>query len=92
VLHVDIGIGSVVELPVEETARRWKETTAQWPLVSAIFDGITRDSFMARHRANHVSIAYAPTREQAVQALAVKAAVFDALGIRVHLCGAVDIG
>jgi hypothetical protein len=91
-LHVDLGLGSVIELPPEETARRWRETTPQWPLVSAVFDGITRDSFMARHRANHISIAYAPTREQSKQALAVKAAMLEALGINVHLCGSVDIG
>jgi hypothetical protein len=89
-LHVDIGLGSVVALPAEETERRWKQTTLQWPMVSATFDGISRDAFMARHRANHVNIAYAPDEKQALQALAVKAAMFDALGVRVHLCGAVS--
>jgi L-fucose isomerase-like protein len=91
-LHADIGLGSVIELPVAETERRWKQTTPQWPLVSAIFDGISRDSFMARHRANHVSIAYAESAEDAERALAVKAAMFHALGIRVHLCGSVNVG
>ncbi len=90
-LHVDLGIGSVVSLPEEETNRRWQETTSVWPLVSAIFHGIDRDSFMARHRANHVSIAYTPTLEDAHQAIAVKAAMFDALGIKVHLCGDVPL-
>jgi hypothetical protein len=89
-LHVDIGLGSVVALPAEETERRWKQTTLQWPMVSATFDGISRNAFMARHRANHVNIAYAPDEKQALQALAVKAAMFDALGVRVHLCGAVS--
>jgi hypothetical protein len=56
-------------------------------MVSATFDGISRNAFMARHRANHVNIAYAPDEKQALQALAVKAAMFDALGVRVHLCG-----
>lgn len=86
-LHVDMGLGSVIQLPAEETARRWKNTTSQWPMVSATFDDISRDSFMARHRANHVNIAYAPS-EQAATALAVKAAMFHELGVRVHLCGA----
>ena len=45
---------------------------------------------MARHRANHVNIAYAPDETRAAQALAVKAAMFDALGVRVHLCGTID--
>jgi hypothetical protein len=89
-LHVDIGLGSVVTLPDQETARRWKQTTRQWPMVSVIFDGVSRNSFMARHRANHVNIAYAPDEKQAVEALAVKAAMFHALGVQVHLCGAVD--
>jgi L-fucose isomerase-like protein len=89
-LHVDIGLGSVIELPPEETQRRWKQTTTQWPMVSAVFDGVSRDSFMARHRANHVNIAYAPDAEKAAHALAVKAAMFDSLGVRVHLCGAVN--
>jgi len=90
-LHVDIGRGTVVELPAEETARRWKNTTSQWPLVSAIFRGITRDAFMARHRANHVSIAYAPDAASAAKALAVKAAMFHEMGVKVHLCGEIQL-
>jgi L-fucose isomerase-like protein len=86
-LHVDIGLGAVVTLPQEESNRRWAETTPVWPLVNAVFHGIGRDSFMARHRANHVSIAYAPSPAEAERAMMVKAAMFDALGIKVHLCG-----
>jgi hypothetical protein len=56
-------------------------------MVSAVFDGISRDSFMARHRANHVNIAYAADAKQAAHALAVKAAMFHALGVQVHVCG-----
>ncbi|HEU5340999.1 fucose isomerase [Edaphobacter sp.] len=89
-LHVDAGLGSVVELPRDETMRRWNQTTTQWPMVSAVFDGVSRDAFMARHRANHVNIVYAPDAKAAAQALAVKAAMFDALGIKVHLCGTVS--
>lgn len=88
-LHVDMGRGSVVALPEEETMRRWKQTTIQWPMVSAVLDGISRDSFMARHRANHVNIAYAPDAKSANRALALKAAMFFALGVQVHLCGQV---
>jgi hypothetical protein len=32
-------------------------------------------------------VAYAPSAEDADRALVAKAAAFDALGIRVHLCG-----
>jgi hypothetical protein len=89
-LHVDMGLGSVIRLPPQETARRWGQTTPQWPLVSAIFHGISRDSFMARHRANHVNIAYAPDLAGARKALAAKAAMFNALGVQVHICGEVS--
>lgn len=87
-LQVDLGLGSVVELPSEETQRRWSQTTTQWPMVNAVFHGVSRDALMARHRANHVNIAYVPRVENAANALAVKAAMFHALGVRVHLCGA----
>lgn len=90
-LHVDMGRGSVVALPQQEVERRWRNTTPQWPLVNAVFHGISRDAFMARHRANHVSIAYARDAEGARRALATKAAMFDALGVCVHLCGDVDL-
>ncbi len=91
-LHADIGRGAVVELPGEEVDRRWKHTTPQWPMVSAVFPGISRDAFMARHRANHVNIAYASDADTANKALAVKAAMFDSLGVRVHLCGPAGLG
>jgi hypothetical protein len=45
---------------------------------------------MARHCANHVSNAYTPTPEDGTKALDVKAAIFQDLGVAVHLCGATD--
>ena len=90
-LHVDIGLGTVIELPQGEMERRWKETTLQWPMVSAVFDGVTRDQFMARHRANHVNIAYANDDKSAIHALAVKSAMFHSLGVQVHVCGKVPL-
>jgi hypothetical protein len=42
---------------------------------------------MARHHANHVNVAYAPTAEIADRALQAKAAMFAELGVQVHLCG-----
>ena len=86
-LHVDLGRGTVVSLPEAETERRWRETTYQWPIVHTVFHGIDRNQFMARHRANHVSIAYAPTPADADKTLALKAAMFAELGVQVHLCG-----
>jgi hypothetical protein len=90
VLNLDIGRATVVELPEEETERRWKATTPQWPIMHAVLHGITRDQFMARHKANHLQVAYAPDGETADRALLAKAATFAGLGVRVHLCGDVD--
>jgi hypothetical protein len=47
---------------------------------------------MARHRANHVNVAYAPSAEMADKALATKAAMLAELGITVHLCGITQNG
>jgi len=86
-LHADLGRATVVTLPAAETERRWRETTYQWPIMHARMHGITRDQFMARHRANHLNVAYAPSPQEADAALATKAAMFAELGIAVHLCG-----
>jgi len=91
-LHVDIGRGHVVELPEEETERRWRATDYAWPIVHGVLHGITRDQFMARHKANHIQIVYAPDAAAADRALAAKAAMFDAMGVQVHLCGDVAVG
>jgi hypothetical protein len=71
---------------------RWNSTTPQWPIMSAILHGVSRDQFMARHKANHVQVAYAPSAHIADQALAAKAAMFAEMGIAVHLCGDVKTG
>jgi L-fucose isomerase-like protein len=89
-LHADIGRGSVVDLPDEETQYRWNSTTSQWPMVNAVFHGIERNDLMARHRANHINIAYADDARSANTALAVKVAMMHEMGINVHLCG--DVG
>ena len=86
-LHCDIGRGTVVSLPAAETERRWRETTVQWPIVHTILHGVSQNQMMARHRANHVNVAYAPSEEAAGKALATKAAMLAELGIHVHLCG-----
>jgi L-fucose isomerase-like protein len=86
-LHVDIGRGRAIELPAEETERRWQATTSQWPMMHAVLTGVTRDQMMARHRANHVQVAYADDEASSDRALAAKAAMFDSMGVKVHLCG-----
>jgi hypothetical protein len=86
-LHVDIGRATAIELPPQETERRLKSVTPQWPIMHTLLHGVTRDQFMARHHANHVNVAYAPTAEAADNALAAKAAMFAELGVHVHRCG-----
>ncbi len=89
-LHCDLGVAEVVELPPEETERRWKETTPQWPIMHTVLKGISRDQMMARHKANHIQVVYAPSEKQAHRACRIKAAALAELGIKVHFCGEVN--
>lgn len=91
ILHADIGRASVVELPIEETKRRWAATTPQWPIMHAVLHGVSRDQMMSRHKANHIQVAYAPDADTADRALAAKASAFAHLGLRVHLCGTTSL-
>jgi hypothetical protein len=91
-LQADMGRGTVVALPREEMEFRWKSTTPQWPIMSAVLHGVSRDQFMARHKANHIQVAYAPSAETADKALTAKAVMFTEMGIAVHLCGDVKVG
>jgi L-fucose isomerase-like protein len=86
-LKADIGRAKAIELPQEETERRWRITTAQWPIMHAVTYGVTRDQLMARHKSNHVQVAYAPDAAGANRALAVKAAMFREMGLEVSVCG-----
>jgi hypothetical protein len=86
-LKADLGRGGVVDLPRQETERRWKMTTPQWPIMHAVTYGMTRDQLMGRHKANHIQVAYAPDPAGADRALAAKAAMFHEIGIDVFLCG-----
>lgn len=86
-LKADLGRAGVVELPQEETQRRWRITTPQWPIMHAVTYGISRDQMMGRHKANHIQVAYAPDADSANTGLAAKAAAFRELGIEVSICG-----
>ena len=86
-LKMDIGRAGVVELPPEETQRRWDATTPQWPIMHAVTYGITRDQMMGRHKANHIQVVYANSPEDADRAMLAKAALANALGIDVAICG-----
>jgi L-fucose isomerase, second N-terminal domain. len=91
VLHADIGRGHVADLPEDETQRRLNATDPQWPIMHAVLHGVSRDQLMARHKANHAQVVYAPDAQMADKALIAKAAMFRELGIRVHVCGDVDV-
>lgn len=87
VLHVDLGRASAVELPEAETRRRLEATNEQWPIMHAVLHGVDRDQLMARHKANHLNVVYAPDAATADAALHAKAVAFAELGLTVHLCG-----
>jgi hypothetical protein len=86
-VHADLGRATAVELPEGETQRRWEATTPEWPIMHAVLHGVTRDQMMARHKANHINVVYAPTPEDADKALAAKAAMLAEMGMEVHFCG-----
>jgi hypothetical protein len=90
-LHCDLGVGEAAKLPEKETQRRWRETTPQWPIMHAVLNGVTRDQMMARHKANHIQVVYAPNAKQAHCACRIKAAMLAELGLEVHLCGNVAL-
>jgi hypothetical protein len=84
---MDLGRAQVITLPAAETARRWKETTEQWPIMHAVTYGVSRDQMMARHKANHIQVAYADSAKAADLALYAKATLAAELGLVVNLCG-----
>jgi hypothetical protein len=91
ILQADLFRATVVELTAEETQRRKQATNPEWPIAHVVLHGISRDQFMARHKANHAQLVYAPDAATADKALAAKAAMFDRIGITVNLTGDVDL-
>ena len=87
-LVMDIGRLHAIALPPEEMNRRWNATTSQWPIMNAVLHGVTPEQFMAKHQSNHIQVVYADGCEMARRALAAKASMAQAMGIKVNLCGA----
>jgi len=56
-------------------------------VMHAVMYGVSRDQMMAKHKANHIQVAYAPDAAGANRALAAKAAMFREMGIQVNVCG-----
>ena len=86
-LKMDLGRAKVITLPQAETERRWQETTVQWPIMHAVTYGVSRNQMMARHKANHIQVAYANSAREADLALYAKAALAAELGLEVCVCG-----
>jgi len=86
-LCFDTGLAEVVELPDAETQERWQLTSPEWPIMHAVLKGITRDQMMARHKSNHIQVAYAPNKAGAKKAMYAKAAAMAELGLEVSICG-----
>ncbi len=86
-LNIDIGRAKVVKLPPQETQRRLNATTPQWPIMHAVTYGVSRDQMMARHKSNHIQVAYTKSSTDADEAALVKAAMAEKLGLVVNLCG-----
>ena len=86
-LKMDLGRAKVIELPEEETRRRLEATTPQWPIMHAVTYGVSRDQMMARHKANHINVAYATDAKQADNCLYAKAELANQMGMEVYLCG-----
>ncbi|HEY9324742.1 MAG TPA: fucose isomerase [Agromyces sp.] len=91
ILQADVFRGTVVELPAEETERRKQATNPEWPIAHVVLHDVSRDQFMARHKANHAQLVYAPDAETADRALAAKAAMLDRIGVKVNLIGTVAL-
>jgi hypothetical protein len=86
-LKMDLGRAKAISLPEEETRRRLDSTTPQWPIMHAVLYGIDRDQMMARHKANHIQVAYAKSAAEADAAMLAKAALAEELGMEVAICG-----
>ena len=86
-LNCDLGLGEAVTVSPEIAEENWKQTTPQWPIMHFVMRDITRDQFMARHKANHIQVVYAPSEADAKKALFAKAAAMNELGINVSFCG-----
>ena len=53
----------------------------------AVTYGDQRDQMMARHKANHIQVAYANDADAADRAMLAKAAMAEAMGMDVYVCG-----
>jgi len=86
-LCMDLGRAAAIELPEEESRRRSESTTPEWPMMHTVLYGVSRDQMMAKHKSNHIQVAYAEDAGSADEAMLAKASMARALGLRVNICG-----
>ena len=60
---MDVGYGSVEEIPDAKLEKWWEGTTREWPIMIADM-GIGRDTLMAHFMSNHVAVAYGDIFEE----------------------------
>jgi hypothetical protein len=89
ILQADLLRATVVALDEAETDRRKRATNPEWPIAHVVLHDVSRDQFMARHKANHIQLVYAPDADTADKALIAKAALLDRIGVKVNLVGRV---
>ncbi len=56
-------------------------------MMHGVLTGVSRDQMMARHKANHIQVAYANSPREADRAALAKAALAAELGIEISFCG-----
>jgi hypothetical protein len=76
----DVGIGEVVELPLDQLNAVRQATNAEWPVATVHIPGYGRNELMSTHRSNHITICY---NNIALEL----AATASALGMPVNIVG-----
>ena len=79
-LGMDVGLGSVVDLPQAEVQERLQKTTWQWPIANAHIPGYGRDACMATHMSNHIVIGYGDILQELI-------ATCQGLGVATRVAG-----
>lgn len=86
-LTLDLGRGRAVTLPRDEVQRRARLCSPECSIMNAVLNNVTPEQMLARQRSPGLQVIYAGTPREADRFLAVKAALADALGLDVFLCG-----
>ena len=61
-LKMDLGRAQSSNCRRRKPSAAGSATTPQWPIMHAVTYGVSRDQMMARHKSNHIQVAYARRR------------------------------